>query len=1049
MITINNFKHLETEEYPMMASISTTTANHSAFCHAAYGDKTDTLQFLVLSGDDSSLQSIKGVLTTGAQIRIGLAHKEEMGYRIDSNDSIFLDSNRKYTFFNGKTVSNKKIMIAVAEDVKAEKLLVLDGQKSSTVLAEKLRNTPFGIPIPVEWVDVIFEHFKNSNLISLMEGYYDQNQFDCIQLYECNFDMDIVKREIPFLVKSGKISVSENGSTGGGEALKEIESLTEYLNIYKDTMIEKILDNNIPLHTPLEDELFDHVHSFERDLFPTQKEVVTASVKALQVQKGLFLQGEMSTGKSAMTTAIVDTFSHVQGKDGYHALFLVPPTLTEKWTYDEIPNVIPNAKVHLIKRTEELIKYHREWVANGRQKPTEPTFFVISFTTMSNGYIYKPSSPFTSIVKRKLEDSTEYYKYGYYCTCCGNRMGQNKKLVISFDENEQPIENYEFEPFLEGAFDNKTKTNAKCTHCGSCNWTTRVKNKYHSFKEWNVYQEKLVSAIKEGDRELLIQHMRANAILEKTSAEDGGQSYIKVAAVDYIRRKMKNFFDFLVVDEAHEMKGDTARGNAVGSLVPMCKKFIMASGTLFGGKSQDVFYLLWRTFPHLMVKEGLTYEGLSQWNDLYGNVEHTVTEYEDDKRKGNKGSRGFSGSRVRSKVIPGISPYVFTKFMMNNTINVRLKEVWKAPVTLEKLPTILVDMDEPMRNAYYVLTDSFDSAINRNKKSGKLGEILLSYLRTGVSFLDNPLTYPSYSFTNEDGKKELVFDADKARKHIPLDYISPKELQLIEIVEAEMVEERPMIVYINDSGSSNSDRDVQVRLQQILESKDIKVAILRSTKPAPPKRSQWVKDRVAEGVNVIICNQELVKVGLDLLVTPTILFYQNSLSLFTINQAAARHFRIGQTRDCRTYFVGFKDTLQEQIAKLMALKNQATEAMNGDFSEGGLNAMLGDSGDLQSELLKNLKNGTKVKDQGWSDTLAYRTTEILENARKLKLQEEKQQVAAIPHVIANIPVVTTSSIQMTLDVGVKVITKDEIKNTKGRARKGLVENQLTLDLFAL
>jgi len=55
-----------------------------------------------------------------------------------------------------------------------------------------------------------------------------------------------------------------------------------------------------------------------------------------------------------------------------------------------------------------------------------------------------------------------------------------------------------------------------------------------------------------------------------------------------------------------------------------------------------------------------------------------------------------------------------------------------------------------------------------------------------------------------------------------------------------------------------------------------------------------------------LLSQELVQVGLDLLCTPTLIFYQFSWSLFTINQAARRAWRIGQTEECRLYYLAVR-----------------------------------------------------------------------------------------------------------------------------------------------
>ncbi|MCZ2992074.1 hypothetical protein NYY86_28465, partial [Acinetobacter baumannii] len=82
----------------------------------------------------------------------------------------------------------------------------------------------------------------------------------------------------------------------------------------------------------------------------------------------------------------------------------------------------------------------------------------------------------------------------------------------------------------------------------------------------------------------------------------------KVAAIQYINRKMKNFFDIAVIDELHKLKGsNSAQGNSLAGLVAASKKCIAGTGTLFGGKAEDIYYLLWRLFPHEMVQYGFKY----------------------------------------------------------------------------------------------------------------------------------------------------------------------------------------------------------------------------------------------------------------------------------------------------------------------------------------------------------------------------------------------------------------------------------------------------------
>ena len=67
---------------------------------------------------------------------------------------------------------------------------------------------------------------------------------------------------------------------------------------------------------------------------------------------------------------------------------------------------------------------------------------------------------------------------------------------------------------------------------------------------------------------------------------------------DYIKHRMKGFFDLLVGDEIHEYKGrGSAQGIAAGVLADACGKSLTLTGTLTGGYSSTLFHLLYRCAP--------------------------------------------------------------------------------------------------------------------------------------------------------------------------------------------------------------------------------------------------------------------------------------------------------------------------------------------------------------------------------------------------------------------------------------------------------------------
>src|SRR5258708_15346462 len=70
---------------------------------------------------------------------------------------------------------------------------------------------------------------------------------------------------------------------------------------------------------------------------------------------------------------------------------------------------------------------------------------------------------------------------------------------------------------------------------------------------------------------------------------------------------MPSFFDYAIADEVHELKGDTAQGNALGTLASCAARTLVLTGTLLGGYADELFNILFRLEPAKMVEEGFEY----------------------------------------------------------------------------------------------------------------------------------------------------------------------------------------------------------------------------------------------------------------------------------------------------------------------------------------------------------------------------------------------------------------------------------------------------------
>jgi SNF2 family DNA or RNA helicase len=141
----------------------------------------------------------------------------------------------------------------------------------------------------------------------------------------------------------------------------------------------------------------------------------------------------------------------------------------------------------------------------------------------------------------------------------------------------------------------------------------------------------------------------------------------------------------------------------------------------------------------------------------------------------------------------------------------------------------------------------------------------------------------------------------------------------------------------------------------MLDERGFKSAVLRASVEAS-RREDWVAEQVERGIDVLICNPELVKTGLDMLEFPTIVFMQSGYNVYTVQQAARRSWRIGQRNPVAVHYLGYEDSAQMECLRLMAKKIAVSQSTSGDMPDSGLD-ILNQSGDsIEVALAKRLVN---------------------------------------------------------------------------------------------
>ena len=452
-------------------------------------------------------------------------------------------------------------------------------------------------------------------------------------------------------------------------------------------------------------------------------------------------------------------------------------------------------------------------------------------------------------------------------------------------------------------------------------------------------------------------------------AHNGKRRQNRIGLVEYIHKRMPRWFDLFVADEVHEYKAKgSAQGIAAGVGAEVCGRSLVLTGTLMGGYSSTLFYVLYRFYPEF--RSRFDYKGESQWVQRYGFYEETVKNEEHVTFDGRTSRRKGSYRTLRER--PGLLPGALFH-LIENTIFLRLSDVASTlppydehivPVDMSTIPDKSDITKRSQRSAYEALYVQLREAVSQALATGSK-RLLSVYLQSLLSYPDNCVVAERVVDPMNGEVIGMAPALDAKRQY-------PKEKALLDLVQQEREAGRRVLVYVTHTDR----RDVTERLMKVLESRGFRARVMKAAHPKPEEREKWVMEAAAEGLDVLICNPRLVQTGLDLLDFPTIIWFEVEYSVYTMRQASRRSWRIGQESPVHVYYMTYRDCLQAQALKLVAMKMQSSLAVEGDLPEGGLSAY-GDSPDsLMIELARQIT--TRMD----NDVTAEDIEAVLRNSRE-------------------------------------------------------------------
>ena len=771
-------------------------------------------------------------------------------------------------------------------------------------------------------------------------------------------------------------NLNQNTATDADEA-EVVQShhlnLNDFIKDNHDALLQAVSEQNPPIYVGQVNADREAVlDGLARQLFPAQKECVNAVSHLLfdENQPAAIINAEMGTGKTMMAIA-VGAASHQAGYT--RNLILSPPHLVFKWRR-EILATMPNARVWILNGPDtlrQLIRCRAMLAA-----PKVPEFFILGRVRLRMGYHWEPSFVLARHNQGTIKRAT--------CPDCG-------QLILLGNDKEGLPEVYAAEIFSKYRLFCK----AKITQTHWVDGTLKKSQKICNAPLWTLVHKKgamdkstyLRTAInkiptigpKTTERLLAVfgedflakaldenihafinlmdengnlffndrQATRMERMLAKTEFDFGNSAY---QASEFIKRYLpQNYFGLLIVDEGHEYKNEgSAQGQAMGVLARKCEKTLLLTGTLMGGYADDIFYLLWRLNPKLMMEEGFRYNHLNslstaaaRFMEQHGVLKETTTIKSDD-GSALKTARGKKAN-TKIKKAPGFGPVGVMRCVLPMTVFLKLRQIDAKALPRYDEELLLIPMTPSQESVYQQMSFTLTKAL---KKALSLGDHTLMGL-----VLNALLAWPDCAFRPERlvhprEERNILFEAQPV---FEMNQPSPKEAAVIDLCIKEISAGRRVLLYTTYTQT----RDTTSRLKHLLEARGIKAAVLKSSVKAD-LREDWIDDQIEQGISVLICNPELVKTGLDLLGFPTIVFMQTGYNVYTLMQASRRSWRIGQKNDVKVIFTAFKDTAQEDCLTLMGQKVIVCQSTSGDMPDSGLE-VLNQSGDsIEVALAKRL-----------------------------------------------------------------------------------------------
>jgi len=668
-------------------------------------------------------------------------------------------------------------------------------------------------------------------------------------------------------------------------------------------------------------------------LYDDQQDTAIAAARALERHGVAHLVCEMGWGKTTAAGAVIAL------RDAYPAFVMCPPHVVDKWER-ELRAIIPGVQVAQVRTFAEL------QAAAAAHQPDEKLVVIAptSIIKLGSGWEHAPATRHTlrsvnpevaAAYRQRFREAAQPYRVARAALRSSGPLPPPGPWPLEGDAAWYTDQHAEVARLRQQALA-VTVAQVVCPDCGKPldheAWQRATSGKPKPYVCRRAVPTPAAYA------------SEAEATDEDEEGAEGAESATHRACrarvwqfmrkfnrwpLDiYIQKQLPNFFALLVVDEVHQMKGASERGESFGRLSQTIPQTLTLTGTFFGGVASSLYLLLYRSQREFRQEWGK--HEVQRWIETYGRIQQTYTETETHSAYGAK-----RRTSVNVKEIPGIAPAVLrhllhtTVFKKLSDLGIQLPPLYDEVVTLPMSAAQEKDYKRVERHTWELVKEY------RNR-----------YLS---SWLQWTLSRPNSCFRKELVKGVRSSEDLEVPAVVEGEELLPKEAWLVNKARTELAEGRKVIVYVRQTAT----RDIQPRLLKILRDAGLPAQQLPSSL-TPRKREAWLKKQQPA---VLIVNAKKVETGLDLVMYQTAVFYEIEYSLYTVWQAMRRVWRQGQHKPVRIYYLTYAGTMEERAMSLIAKKMTAAQLLYGDDVAGALvDEDVGD-GSLALELLKILEAG--------------------------------------------------------------------------------------------